>query len=400
MNADGTEQRVLAPAEPDDFAHVTDLDWSPDGSEIAFLDGGSLWIHSLVDDSQREILAAIDANYLGWSPTGEWIVLAVHHPSPLGLYLVRPDGTDLHHRGPDANAVEPRWSPDGARIAATFFRSPGGASTLEVVSLEGGARTMASDTYSGPAWSPDSTRLAYVDTNGQLSVARTDAPETLPASTAKITAPQTASGQPSWSVKDKIAYTSSNGLKVVSPDGSGQMTVLEHGFAPQWEPTGGWLLGVIGDDIYRVAEDGTEPANLTHSDDRYDSRPRWSPDGTQIAFVSSAKPVVPPDETITRTVTLRDRRHLVLKGRVRDVDTASSSCSYVSTKVILQRWEVGGWTVIGHTFASHEVGRFRAKVADRPGRYRAVVRRNVFYQPSGGKVICTRAHSTTVIHRH
>ena len=400
MNFDGSEQVVVAPPDPQSFAHVADFDWSPDGTEIAFLDGGSLRIHSFLDASQREVLSNVYANYLDWAPNGEWIVLAVHHPSPLGLYLVRPDGTDLHHIGPDASATEPRWSPDGTRVAATFFHSPGGTNTVDVVSVDGTSKRVATDTYYGPTWSPDSTRLAYVDTNGQLSVVRTDAPNTLPVSISKITAPQTASGQPSWSVKDKIAYTSGGGLKAVNPDGSGQMTILEHGFGPQWDPTGEWLLGMIGDDIYRVSDEGTEPTNLTNTEDRYDSRPRWSLDGTRIAFVSSAKPIIPPDETIARTVTLGERRHLVLRGRVSDAGEPSASCGYLTAKVVLQRWEEGEWRTVGHATTEYDNGRFRAKVTDRPGRYRALVRRSVFYHPSGGKVICLAAHSPTAIHRH
>jgi Tol biopolymer transport system component len=59
-----------------------------------------------------------------WSPEGSWIVFQ----RPYGqLYLVRPDGSDLHRvpldLPPNTGALNPSWSPDGTWIVFSLQRS-------------------------------------------------------------------------------------------------------------------------------------------------------------------------------------------------------------------------------------------------------------------------------------
>jgi hypothetical protein len=65
---------------------------------------------------------------------------------------------------PDDVYAEPRWSPDGRRIAVAH-RGPGGHYTIEVWDLALGARvTLAEASYlvTSPSWTPDGTAVVYV----------------------------------------------------------------------------------------------------------------------------------------------------------------------------------------------------------------------------------------------
>lgn len=94
--------------------------------------------------------------------------------------------------------------------------------------------------------------------------------------------------------KDSIAFTRSDGLYVIRPDGTGIMSVATGNkeTKPVWSPNGSRIAFVRGDgasvqqDIWAVNADGTGLANLTQGVTANDYQPVWSPDGTRIAFTS------------------------------------------------------------------------------------------------------------------
>jgi dipeptidyl aminopeptidase/acylaminoacyl peptidase len=93
----------------------------------------------------------------------------------------------------------------------------------------------------------------------------------------------------------RIAFTSSNIIYTINPDGSGlsQLTPIGNGFFdryPAWSPNGarivfGRATFTIKSQIYVMNEDGSNPTRLTNNS-ATDWQPSWSPDGTKIAFVS------------------------------------------------------------------------------------------------------------------
>jgi hypothetical protein len=95
------------------------------------------------------------------------------------LVLLDPDGRllrVLRAAGPDETWSEPRWSPDGRRIAVAHRRH-GGAFSIEVISPdESGYVDVARSNaiLSSPSWSPDGERILYTTEEGgspQLAIA-------------------------------------------------------------------------------------------------------------------------------------------------------------------------------------------------------------------------------------
>jgi Tol biopolymer transport system component len=97
--------------------------WSADSSAVAYLTTPSqapgepwsieLWTSDLSGESTRiyrSTCCLVDFSGPTWSPDGEWIafgILTSDNPSGSGLYLVRPDGSDLHRL--TAFAGVPAW---------------------------------------------------------------------------------------------------------------------------------------------------------------------------------------------------------------------------------------------------------------------------------------------------
>ncbi len=167
--------------------------WSPNSERIAF---ESAWVSPedaeqvvievftmAADGSDREQVTDMGgiSGAPSWSPTGEWIAFTSDggdYPAAQGIYVVRPDGTDLHLviALPDApRAVwldAPRFSPDGTKLAYTYFQGGkvtpapwswrGETSSLWVVNLDGSHPNQVvapGHAVGDAAWSPDGRYL-------------------------------------------------------------------------------------------------------------------------------------------------------------------------------------------------------------------------------------------------
>ena len=199
------------------------------------------------------------------------------------------------------------WSPDGRQVAFVGRRSD-----LRVLDLDSGAiRTVAEEASAcvdsipcGATWSPDGRALAYTSA---ATLRRVDA------ATGNVTTLAMTGGlaisSPSWSPDGRtIAFASDDGLFVVGSHG-GEPTRLFSDLGDRagpldvhWSPDGRWIGFLTSDEfdttavgwnlrIEVIAPDGSDRHVIADTGVCFcmNISPggfTWSPDGTQIAFVT------------------------------------------------------------------------------------------------------------------
>jgi Tol biopolymer transport system component len=217
------------------------------------------------------------------------------------ILTINPDGTALSDPLPSKTsnlpAVNPGWTPDGNRIE--FRRqpsSPGEPSVLYSMDLNGGTvMPLLQSGDSDVTWSPDGSRVAF-QSNGDIYTANADG--TGRTDITNTPAPQM-EGVPSWSPDGrKLVFEADNWpsigeLRIINVDGTGLTHLFgPNAFNPDWAPDGHAILFANPTNpagVYKINVDGSGlttlvspggvagPANSLAS-------PRWSPDGTEIAF--------------------------------------------------------------------------------------------------------------------
>jgi hypothetical protein len=138
-------------------------------------------------------------------------------------------------------------------------------------------------------------------------------------------------------------------------------------------------LGLLpGQSMTRVTSGGTDPAALDPGDDTNDSAADFgsaTPSPTNNAGEGSGSDPDPDPEPQPepiehdRSVSLALRRALVAKGRVTAEGDYTDCFNDVAVRV--QRRSGGYWRAVGRTRTDAD-GKYRVKVSDRAGRYRAV----------------------------
>ena len=206
------------PSDPDvttSCGHVGigSVDWSPDGTRIAYtLFGGpgssgerdGIYVMEIETGQVRQLTSCtdpcLDQDDLDWSPDGSWIgyVQSYEEGCTTGidafdaachlLYLMRPDGSGrvMIPTGSVVDPVDLSWSPDGNSIA--FSARAGEDWFVYTMALDGSepvrlAADLPSPRPTQPAWSPDGSTIAFVTWEGAApersrpgSMARTGCP--------------------------------------------------------------------------------------------------------------------------------------------------------------------------------------------------------------------------------
>jgi Tol biopolymer transport system component len=251
-------------------------------------------------------------------------LIPTSHPSPIpsakglskiafaqydGIYIVDANGENiirLSNRLDEAlmhGYAAPKWSPDGTKIA--FLVSKDGENGLYVVNFDGSEQKLLTNKIifgSGMLdWSPDNEKLVYVTYNDEGTLAIVSVNDKT-----KISLTDTPNSvfDISWDPSgSKIAFSSRRtGVFVINADGSNETKVfdLSNCMATlncdakniRWSPDGSKLAFVfdksysIDDEIYLVDINTKETIQLTKNQNA-DSNPVFSPDGLQLAFVSS-----------------------------------------------------------------------------------------------------------------
>jgi hypothetical protein len=252
--------------------------WSPDGRELVYSMQGSLWRQRVGDTVAVQLTDGPGYDFQpDWSPDGRSIVFARWAGETIELERLDLAGgavTALTANG--AVNLEPRWSPDGGRVAFVsssyngrwhVFVAPvtaGGLGTAQRLTEDhesGLQRTYYSrwDHYLSPAWSPDGTELILVSNRGHIH--------------------------------------GSGGIWRMPAESGAAMRELRYEETnwkarPDWSPDGHRVvyssyLGRQWNQLWLMTDGGGDPVQLTYGE--FDATtPRWSRDGSAIAYVSNA----------------------------------------------------------------------------------------------------------------
>ena len=168
--ADGAPRRLTTGRDPAPHWEDTEPRLSPDGTTVAFADGGHVWLVPAAGGPPRTLVQAESPVWLG----NDRLVVGVERDRATRLAVVdvadpwpRPLCSDI-----SAGEREPgdEWaaavSPDGARVAFAFTRHDDlKATEIRVVAAAGGSPKKLSGEPGmadrGPAWSPDGSTIAF-----------------------------------------------------------------------------------------------------------------------------------------------------------------------------------------------------------------------------------------------
>jgi WD40 repeat protein len=296
---------------PQATSGVSSPAWSPDGKQLAVSIEGALWRIDLASGVARQLTDGPGYDYQpDWSPDGRLLAFSSYRDDALELRALElASGRQWPLTANGAVNVEPRWSPDGKRIAfvSTAFERRFHVFLLDVVEgRAGGPKRLSEDRDSGlpryyysrfdqylsPSWSPDGSELLLVSNRLRIS------------GSGGFWRMRAEPGAPMRGVHDEETTWRAR------PDWArdGRRLVYASYSGRQWHQL--WLVPAEGGDAFQ----------LTYGE--FDATaPRFSPDGTRIAYVSNEDGApalwtisVPGGER--RLVEIRQRRRLGTTGRL------------------------------------------------------------------------------------
>jgi Tol biopolymer transport system component len=210
----GAALAVAVPAAAGAAAPPAPFDWwpvpSPDGTHVAFtriVSGRATHMSLDVLDLRTKKLVTVGTNAGQLDPTWSGDSSQLAFSSGGVLRVVRADGTAKHRYVAPLKAFAPAWRPNSTQLA--YLETHGSQNT----DLWVAGALWAKDVIGRPAWSPDGSAIAFQRDNG-IFVATGPGIETQLASIANP-------GPPAWSQDGKsIAYGVTSVVFTVPADGS------------------------------------------------------------------------------------------------------------------------------------------------------------------------------------
>ncbi len=240
--------------------------WSPDGKDVVYVQGTNLY-RARSDGAEARKITTVAAGgvpyyYPGgwprWSPDGTRLRFSVTTQSNVSLWEVSPDGRDLHQLLPGWNNPQTEccgsWTPDGKYFL--FQSSRGGTTNIWAIREEKSLLRKASYEPVQLTTGPTSTYMPMPSTDGK---------------------------------KIFVVAAQLRGELVRYDSASHQFTPYLSGISAMglnFSRDGNWVTYAAYPDgtLWRSKVDGSERLQLT-SPPLHAIQPRWSPDGTHIAFM-------------------------------------------------------------------------------------------------------------------
>ena len=229
-----------------------------------------------------------------WSPDGQWILFHSYGVMNDGIFIVKPDGSDLKKIGGGEYAS---WSPDGTKVilSMTFFNGTDSRNgSLEIALLDIKTRNITRLTYgdekkSLPKFSADGKKIVFESYDNYIYIINSDG--------TNLRKVVEFSRYPDFSPDGKKivyfnAYNIQDSIWVINLDGTEKKKVfIDYSYRIsvnyRWTPDSKYLLLNNGSNtITKVNID--DPTDIEYIYDpvaHWD--PEYSPDGKYVTFVSS-----------------------------------------------------------------------------------------------------------------
>lgn len=305
-------------------ANSTADDWqnefSPDGKWLAFRserNGGGIYLMNPNGGNVKRLTSA--GFNPTWSSDGAEIAYSsaqvvadpAFRPVRGTLFAIKVATGERRILYALGDAVQPRWSPSGQRIAFWGFRSQGGQRDIWTISASGAdavAVTNDAATDWNPVWSPEGRFLYFAsDRGGTMEIWRVGIEE----KTGRVQGEPEQVSKGAIGMRGHIAFAFAEfGTRLFFMDQTVSQTVESVAFDPSTGKIAGQPKRVLDlslapsqpevspdgqslafysalqqENLYISRSDGTNPRRLTNDAAR-DRGPAWSPDGRKIAFYS------------------------------------------------------------------------------------------------------------------